>query len=112
MTRALAVVVLCGLLAACAGRAVEVSTGPETVQSSVSLRVTNSLAQPVNVYVVTGGTELFVRQVGASATEQFAVQGVPEGTTVTLRARQVDGRQVYERAGVVLQGGVVEWRVP
>ena len=56
MTRALATVALCGLLAACAGRAVEVSTGPETVQqAAVSLRVTNSLAQAVNVYVVTDG---------------------------------------------------------
>ena len=110
--RALAAVVLCGLLAACAGRPVEVSTGPESTQASVALRVTNSLAQPVNVYVVANGTELFVRQVSASATEQFAVQGVAPGSTVTLRARQVDGRQVYERAGVVLQGGVIEWRVP
>lgn len=110
--RALAAVALCGLLAACSGRPVEVSTGPEAVEAAVSLRVQNSLAQPVNVYVVTDGTELFVRQVAAGSTETFAVQGVPAGATVTLRARQVDGRQVYERAAVTLQAGVFEWRVP
>lgn len=115
MTRAAAMIALAALLTGCTGRQVEVGTGPETAQNSeaaVSLRVTNTLAQAVNVYVVTGGSELFVRQVAARGTEQFVVQGVPAGTAVTLRARQVDGRQVYERADVVLQGGVFEWRLP
>ena len=115
MTRAVAVIALAALLAGCAGRQVEVGTGPEGAQASdaaVSLRVTNGLTQAVNVYVVSTGTEIFVRQVAARGTEQFVVQGVPAGSTVTLRARQVDGRQVYERANVVLQGGVFEWQLP
>lgn len=115
MTRALATIALAGLLAGCAGRQVEVGTGPETAQAAegaVSLRVVNNLAQAVNVYVVDGAREIFVRQVAGRATEQFAVGGVAAGTTVTLRARQVDGRQVYERTNVVLQGGVFEWQVP
>ena len=115
MTRAVAVIALAGLLAGCAGRQVEVGTGPETAPASenaVSLRVTNNLAQAVNVYVVEGTREIFVRQVPGRGTEQFQVGGVAAGSTVTLRARQVDGRQVYERSKVTLQGGVFEWHVP
>ena len=100
---------------ACTGRQIEVETGPESsAQSSTAptIRVTNTLAQAVNVYVVTGGAEVFVLQVPARATADGPVRGVNSGTTVTLRARQVDGRSVYERADVALGGGVVEWRVP
>ncbi len=104
---------LLALTVACTGRQVEVGTGPATAapESAPLLRVTNSLPQAVNVYVVTAGSELFVGQVGAQATQQLAVQGVAAGASVTLRARQVDGRNVYERANVVLSG-VFEWRVP
>ena len=115
MTRALAVIALAGLLAGCAGRQVEVGTGPESAQASesaVSLRVTNNLPQAVNVYVVDGTREIFVRQVPGRGTETFQVGGVTAGTSVTLRARQVDRRQVYERNNVTLQAGVFEWQVP
>ncbi len=106
---------LCSLvvLGACAGRQVEVTNPtPETSEAAVSLRVVNSLEQPVNIYVVQGGNEMFVRQVGARSTETAAVRGVPSGSIVTLRARPVDGRQAYERADVRLEAGVFEWRVP
>lgn len=108
------VAVLVLALAACTGRQVEVGTGPEAAvaQSGVSLRVTNTLSMPVNVYVVRNGTEMFVRQIGANATQEVSVQGVEPGTLVTLRARQVDGVRTYERADVTLGGGVYEWRVP
>jgi hypothetical protein len=108
------VAVLALALAACTGRQVEVGTGPASAatQGSVSLRVTNTLSMPVNVYVVRNGTEMFVRQVGANATQEVGVQGVVAGETVTLRARQVDGVRTYERANVTLGGGVYEWRVP
>ena len=110
--RALATLLL-ALTVACTGRQVEVGTGPvaESPEAAPLLRVTNSLSQAVNVYVVTGASEMFVGQVGAQATQQLAVQGVALGASVTLRARQVDGRNVYERANVVLSG-VYEWRVP
>lgn len=102
------------VLGACSGRQVAVTTSPEpaTSESAVSLRVTSTLAQPVNVYVVMGGNEMFVRQVGAQATETAVVRGVPAGTVVMLRARPVDGRQVYEKPDVQLGAGVYEWRVP
>ena len=53
-----------------------------------------------------------MRQVAARGTEQFPVGGVEAGSTVTLRARQVDGRQVYERTNVTLQAGVFDWQLP
>jgi hypothetical protein len=108
------VAVLALALAACTGRQVEVGTGPEqaATQGTAALRVTNTLGMPVNVYVVRNGTEMFVRQVDANATQQLTVQGVEPGATVTLRARQVDGVRTYERANVTLGGGVYEWRVP
>lgn len=101
-------------LGACTGRQVEVTTNPQPASSeaAISLRVTSTLTQPVNVYVVMGGNELFVRQVGAQATEQAVVRGVAPGSVVTLRARPVDGRQVYEKPDVRLDPGVYEWRVP
>ena len=108
------VAVLALALAACTGRQVEVGTGPEQAasQGAVSLRVTNTLTMPVNVYVVRNGTETFVRQIGAQSTQEVSVAGVDPGATVTLRARQVDGVRTYERADVTLSGGVYEWRVP
>jgi len=113
--RRIAPLVLLALAAACTGRQVEVRTGPETaaaVESAVSLRVTNSAQQAVNVYVVTNGQEAFVGQVAAQSTQLLTVQGVPSGSSVPLRAREVDGRRTYERANVALAAGVFEWRVP
>lgn len=101
------------VLGACAGRQVEVTNPtPDISEAAVSLRVINNLEQPVNVYVVMGGNEMFVRQVGARSSETAAVRNVSAGTIVTLRARPVDGRQAYERADVRLDAGVFEWRVP
>ena len=99
---------------ACSGRQVEVRTGPEApaTQNTASVRVTNSLTQAVNVYVVQGGLETFVVQVAAQSTQTAAVQGVSPGATVTLRARQVDGGRTYERPNVSLGTGVFDWRVP
>ena len=110
--RALATLLL-AFAVACTGRQVEVGTGPTpaSVEAAPLLRVTNSLPQAVNVYVVNGGAEMFVGQVGAQSTQQLAVQGMAAGASVTLRARQVDGRSAYERTNVVLSG-VYEWRVP
>ena len=113
--RAIATLALVALAAACTGRQVEVRTGPDAagaVESAVSLRVTNSLAQAVNVYVVTEGREAFVGQVAANSTQLLTVQGVAAGSTVQLRAREVDGRRTYDRNDVALSAGVFEWRVP
>lgn len=113
MIRSVAVALL-ALAVACTGRQVEVGTGPETgaAVEAPAVRVTNSLTQAVNVYVVTEGREVYVAQVAAQATQQVAVQGVAAGANVTLRAREVDGGRTYERANVTLGAGVLDWRVP
>jgi hypothetical protein len=91
-------------------RKVEVTTAPSTA-SEVSLRVTNTATQAMSIYVTSGGSELFLRQVAANSTEVVAVPGVPSGSTVRLRATLADGSRSYTRDGVVLSG-VFEWRVP
>ena len=106
--------ILAGLLiatvVACGGRQVEVRCGPRPA-SEVSVRVQNNLSQGVNVYVVSGGQDMFLRQVNANSTETLPVQGVASGSSVTLRATTVDGRNTYTRDNVVLNG-TFSWTVP
>ncbi|HKG93777.1 MAG TPA: hypothetical protein VKA84_17850 [Gemmatimonadaceae bacterium] len=101
---------LVAIVAACGSRQVEVRSGPRPT-SEVSVRVTNNLSQGVNVSVVSGGNESFLRQVNANSTETLPVQGVAAGTSVTLRATTVDGRNTYTRENVVLSG-TFSWTVP
>jgi hypothetical protein len=95
---------------ACGPRKVEVQTGPTPV-SEVSLSVTNNLSQAVNVYVVTGSNDIFLKQVPGKSTLQMNVPGVAAGTTVKLRATPVNGTQSYTRDNVTLSG-LYEWTVP
>ncbi|CAA9356935.1 MAG: hypothetical protein AVDCRST_MAG40-3222 [uncultured Gemmatimonadaceae bacterium] len=95
---------------ACGPRRVEVTAAQPTA-AAVQLAVTNTLSQPVNIYVVHEGTDTFVRQVAANASETVGVRGVPSGATVTLRAVPVDGRNTYTRQDVVLSG-TYSWRLP
>ncbi len=94
----------------CAGRQVEVTDGP-AAQATTSLRVSNTLNQAVNVYVVQRGSETFVRQVPANSTTVLGVPGVSAGATVSLRARTADGTRTYSRDDVVLSG-VFAWSIP
>lgn len=107
------ILLLCALAtsaAACGPRRVEVTAADPGV-AAVQLAVTNTLTQPVNIYVVHEGTDTFVRQVAASASETVGVRGVAAGSTVTLRAVPVDGRNTYTRPNVVLSG-TYSWQVP
>jgi phosphotransferase system HPr-like phosphotransfer protein len=97
-------------LTACAGRQVEVTTGPGPA-ADVALRFTNNLSQAVNVYITTGGSDAFLKQVSANSVEVIPVRGIASGTTVTLKARTVDGSRTYTRDNVVLISPY-EWRVP
>src|ERR1700712_678514 len=99
-----------GVTSACGPRQVEVKTGPQAA-TEVSLRVVNGLSQPVNVYVVNAGTDVFLKQVAANATEIMNVPGIGAGTTVKLKANPVDGSQSYTRDDVQLTG-TYEWRLP
>lgn len=90
-------------LTACGPRQVEVRTAP-TAASQLQVRVTNTLTQPVNVYMVQNGIETFLRQVGGNATVIVPVQGVAAGTTITLKAVTVDGTRTFTRNNVSMTG--------
>lgn len=95
---------------ACGPRQVEVRTGPQPV-SEATLRVTNNLAQAINVYVVNGGSDVFLRQVASNSAESMTVPGIAAGATVKLRATPVDGTRSYTRDNVTLTG-LYEWQIP
>ena len=95
---------------ACGPRQVEVSTGAQPA-ADISIRFTNNLTQAVNLYVTSGGTDVFLKQVAASSVEVVPVRGLAAGTTVTLKARTVDGTRTYSRDNVYLAANY-EWRVP
>jgi hypothetical protein len=105
-----AVVAVTFLLAACGPRQVEVRTAPSQT-AEVAIHFTNNLSKPVNVYVNTGSSDLFVRQVNGNTTEHLPVPGVSSGTRVTLKAKPIDGTTAYERSGVTMTE-MVTWRVP
>jgi hypothetical protein len=96
-------------LVACGPRQVNVDTG--TPESAVSLSVTNNASQSVNVYVVSGGSPIFVGQVSPGSTQQLSVSGVAVGSIVTLRATTTDGTRTYSKDNVPLNGSV-SWQVP
>jgi hypothetical protein len=95
------------LLSACKSRQVEVRTAPSQAQSQGSVQVNNNLSQAVNVYFVLSGNETFLRQVAANSSATLPVQGVPAGSSVTLKAVTVDGARTYQRQNVVLSGKYV-----
>jgi len=97
-------------LAACSGRQVEVKTGPEPA-AEVAVHLTNNLSQSVNVYVVSGTNDIFLKQVAANSVEHIPVAGLPAGTTVNLRAVTVDGTRTYTKDNVTLTS-MYEWRLP
>lgn len=97
-------------LAACSGRQVEVRTGPEPA-AEVALHVTNNLSQAVNVYVVSGGNDIFLKQLAANSVEHIPVSGVAAGSTVNLRAVTVDGTRTYTKNNVTLTS-MYDWRLP
>jgi len=87
---------------ACGPRAAEVSSAPSQ-PTQVSIQVRNTLAQPVNVYVNTGGaSDTFLQQVAGNSTATIPVPGVAPGTSVTLRAVTLDGGKTYTRARATL----------
>jgi len=93
----------------CGGRSIVVQNPP--APSAVSIKITNSLTQPVNVYVTGSAAEVFLSEVAANSTESVAVRNVTPGTMIKLRAVTRDGSKTYMREGVELRDGY-EWRVP
>ncbi|MEO7217509.1 MAG: hypothetical protein ABI026_04900 [Gemmatimonadaceae bacterium] len=110
MKKLIALMALAVTATACGPRQVEVKTGPQPV-SEVALKVTNNLAQAANIYVVNGGTDVFLKQVPANDTETMNVPGISAGSTVGLKATPVDGTRSYTRDNVRLSG-LYEWQIP
>ena len=110
MEKLLAMFAVAVATTACGARQVEVRTGPQPV-SEVTLRVTNNLSQPANIYVVNGGSDVFLKQVAAHSAESMNVPGVAAGASVGLKATPVDGSRSYTRDNVMLSG-LYEWQVP
>ncbi len=106
----IASIVLALGLSACGPRQVEVTTGAQPA-ADVSIRFTNNLTQAVNLYVTSGGTDVFLKQVSASSVEVVPVRGLSAGTTVTLKARTVDGTRTYTRDNIYLASNY-DWRIP
>lgn len=108
--RTIAAAVLLFVAVGCGPRQVDVRTAP-TQSAEVAIHFTNNLSRAVNVYVNTGGSDLFVRQVAANTAEHLPVPGVTAGTRATLKATVIDGSNTYTRTGVTLTD-MVSWRVP
>lgn len=109
--RAIAFAMLLAVATACGSRQVEVGTGAAEV-AQVALHVTNNTSQAVNVYVVSGGNDMFLRTVPAGSAEHIPVSGVAAGSTVSLRASTVGGTPLtYSKSNVVLNG-TYAWQIP
>src|SRR6266480_3807475 len=110
MMRVLVVSLSMLALAACSGRQVEVRTGPEPA-AEVALHVTNNLSQAVNVYVVSGGNDIFLKQVAANSVEHIPVSVIAACSKKKLRAATVDGTRTYTKNNVTLSS-MYDWRLP
>jgi hypothetical protein len=95
---------------ACGKRQVEVRTAPQQA-AEASVHMTNNLSTPVNVYVTSGGTDIFLGQVGGGQSVHLPVRGVAANTTVTLKATTVNNSRTYSKDSVVL-AGTYAWTVP
>jgi hypothetical protein len=108
--RILAAAAVALLATACGPRQVEVRSAP-TQSAETAIHFTNNLSKTVNVFVNTGSSDVFVRQVSAKTTEHLPVPGVSRGAQVTLKAKPIDGSTGYEKAAVTMTETVV-WTVP
>ena len=95
---------------ACGSRKVDVSTAPSAT-AAVTLHFTNRDSSPVNVYVVNGGTDLFLKQVAANSTEDLSVANVASGTEVRLKATRTDGSKTYTSDPMSVNA-TMTWQVP
>ena len=105
-----AVVLTAAPATACGGRQVEVQTGSAPA-ASATLHVVNNMSQPVRVYVVSGGSDIFLREVPSRGTEGLSVTGVAAGSVVTLKAVTADGTRTITKDGVQLTSSY-HWEIP
>ena len=110
MRALVAAVMLASAAVACGPRQVEVRSAPAQA-AEAAVNVTNNLSEPVNVYVNTGGEDMFLGQVGGGSASSLPVKGVAAGSTVTLKATRMSDKYTYSKSGVVLSGTYL-WQVP
>ena len=108
--RIIAAAALLMVATACGPRQVEVRSAPSQ-SAETAIHFTNNTTKAVNVFVNTGSTDVFVRQVAAKATEHLPVPGVSRGARVTLKAKPIDGSGGYEKGDVVMTE-MVAWSIP
>lgn len=94
----------------CGPRQAQVRTAPTAAEATIHF--TNNLSQAVNVYVVQGGTETFVRQVAANTTENLPVRGIALGSQVLLRAVTIDNKSQFDTQNPVALTSTYTWKVP
>ncbi len=110
MRRLLSLLLLSAAVAC--SRKVVVTTPSAPAVAASTVKLTNTAAQAVTVYVTPpGGGEFPIGTVPANTTSVLTVNGIAAGTPVRLRAALADGSRSYARDGVPLTG-VVDWRVP
>lgn len=108
--KALFAAALLTLSVAACSRQVQVETAPGTTNTA-TLHVMNNLSSAVNVYVQSGGQDIFLKQVAARASEGISVPGVAAGSTVNLKAVTADGTRTYTKDNVVLTA-TYHWELP
>ena len=108
--RALIAAVMLTAFTACGGRQVEVKTGAAP-EASATVHVVNNMTQAVRVYVVSGGSDIFLKEVPSHGAESMPVTGVAAGSTVTLKAVTADGTRTITKDNVMLTSSY-HWEVP
>ena len=110
--RPVALAAMLACVSGCSKRQVEVRTAPAQA-TGVSIQVKNTLSQAVNVWITLNGVETFFAKVEANTSPINPVQGIPAGSTVSLKAVTVDGSRTYSRANVVLdKSGAYAFPIP
>ena len=110
MRALLAGLLLFGAATGCGNRQVNVETAPRT-GAAITLHFTNNDNSAVNVYVVSGGNDLFLKQVPANTTDELPVAGLASGTQVKLKATRTDGSKTYTSDTMTLDA-TTNWKVP
>lgn len=107
------VALLLAAAAACGPRQVEVRSAPSAAGTEPAIHFTNNLGQAVNVYVTTGGTDVFLQQVNGNTTAHLPVRGVAAGSSVQLKAVTVDGTRTYQPpTRTIVLSGMYNWTIP
>jgi hypothetical protein len=79
-------------------------TSPITAADG-TLRVTNNLAEPVEVFAKTGSSDTFLRRVGPHVSESFRVPGYAPGAALHLSARTQRGTMFDSQDALELGSG-------